>query len=80
MENLCASWTSPAVQLGLALGVAGTGLCCCPSEEADMSVPLIIRLLNFIKSVLQKGSRSSLSGVLPSKFLPSDFLLGIILQ
>lgn len=42
-----------------------------------MDLPLVIRLLNFIKSVLQKESESSMSDVLPSDFLPSYFLLSI---
>lgn len=77
METLGASWAPWAVQLGPALGIPGRQLCCCLSKEAEMNLPLVISLLDFIKPVLQKESGSSMSDVLPSNFLPSDFLLGI---
>lgn len=64
------TWASQVIPLGPALGIAGTQLCCCPSEEAEMNLPLVISLLNLI----YRGR--SVYDVLPSNFLPSDFLLG----
>lgn len=50
---------------------------CCPSKVAEMNLPLVISLLNFIKSVPQKRSGGSVSDVFPSSFLPSDIFVGI---
>ena len=76
MENLGASWASQAVQLGPALGVPGTQLHCCPSKEAEMNLPLVISLLNFIKSVLQKVGALCLMSFPPISFhLTSSWVL-----
>lgn len=44
---------------------------------AEMMTALAIRLLNFIKLVVQIENVSSVSEVLLPDFFPSDFLLGI---
>lgn len=74
MENSGASWAFP---LGTALGILGTQLHCCPSKEAEMNLPLVISLLNFIKSVLLKESGSFTSFPAVSFHLTSSWVLNI---